>query len=192
MGARNPEIRRRYGTVADSYMYDDVRTRANVTDGPIPIDPADAAQLRRVVGLMLRWSRPIMKINSGQVGGMKPLALIFLLHTLLVVIVVAMKEAFWGTDVPWWHLQRILLIVDMPMEWAIRPLLQSLPALPPPLVLNRIGIAGAVNEVFVHALLGGAFYVGIGALVMFSRHLVRRRSHVRIEVTSPPRRPPVA
>ena len=62
------------------------------------------------------------------------------------------------------------------VERAIRPILELLPVLPPSLVRNRIELASAVNEVFVRACLGGSFYVGVGAGVMFIRNLKKRHS----------------
>jgi len=41
-----PDVRARYGTVADSYSYADPNTRGNVTDGPIPIHPDDRKTLQ--------------------------------------------------------------------------------------------------------------------------------------------------
>jgi hypothetical protein len=50
LGAQDPQVRQRYGTVADSYMYADPKTRPNVVGGPIPIHPGDQQLLRQQVG----------------------------------------------------------------------------------------------------------------------------------------------
>ena len=42
-------VRQRYGTVADSYSFADPATRANVTEGPIPIHPDDQKALQNIL-----------------------------------------------------------------------------------------------------------------------------------------------
>jgi RHS repeat-associated protein len=44
------DVTSRYGTVADSWAYDDPTTSGNVTDGPIPIHPGDQKLLQEQVG----------------------------------------------------------------------------------------------------------------------------------------------
>lgn len=55
----NPEARRRWGTVADSYAFGDETTRSRVTDGPIPIHPSDKRTLLGKVGPSLRLRAPV-------------------------------------------------------------------------------------------------------------------------------------
>jgi hypothetical protein len=43
-------LRARYGTVADSYAFDQPDTRGNVTNGPIPIHPGDLRRLQQHLG----------------------------------------------------------------------------------------------------------------------------------------------
>jgi hypothetical protein len=47
---RTEAISSRVGTVADSHAFGDPRTRANVTDGPIPVHREDAASILRELG----------------------------------------------------------------------------------------------------------------------------------------------
>jgi hypothetical protein len=98
----------------------------------------------------------------------------FLVHALFVAVTVVMKHVFWGTDVPWWRLERLLILLDMPMEWAIRPSLQTLPLLPGWLVFNSVRVAAGVNEIFLRSLIGGAFYALVVAGIAYVRQ--RKRS----------------
>jgi hypothetical protein len=59
LGSRDSEITQRYGTVADSHVYGDKRTRGNVTGGPIPIHPADQKKLVDRVGPQLKLEAPV-------------------------------------------------------------------------------------------------------------------------------------
>jgi len=59
--ARDPQFRRRWGTVADSYAYGDEKTRSKVTGGPIPIDPDDRRTLVERVGPSVKVEPPVKK-----------------------------------------------------------------------------------------------------------------------------------
>ncbi len=61
LAAADPQVRRRQGTVADSYAYSDEKTRSKVTSGPIPIDPADRQTLVGRVGPSVRVEPPVKK-----------------------------------------------------------------------------------------------------------------------------------
>ena len=99
----------------------------------------------------------------------------FLIHGLMVVVTVIAKHAFWGTEVPWWWLDRLLILIDKPMEWVIRPSLQSLPFLPGWLVFNSVRVAAGVNEIFLRSLLGGVFYVVVVAVIAAAREAWKRQ-----------------
>jgi hypothetical protein len=103
---------------------------------------------------------------------------VFVVHALLVIVTVIMKDVFWGTDVPWWRLERLLILIDMPMEWAIRPSLQTVPLLPGWLVFTSVRVAAGVNEFLLRALIGGAFYAVVAAAIAYIRQAYRRL-HVR-------------
>lgn len=106
-------------------------------------------------------------------------AWVFLIHALLVIVMVIMKHVFWGTDVPWWRMERLVILIDLPMEWAIRPSLQSLPFLPGWLVFNSVRVAAGVNEIFLRSLVGGAFYVVLVVALVAARQAFRRQASDR-------------
>jgi hypothetical protein len=127
---------------------------------------------------MSRWSR-LMASTDEQRGVVRYAAWAFLLHAVLVVVTVVMKQSYWGTNVPWWRLERLLILIDMPMDWAIRPSLQSLPFLPGWLVFNSVRVAAGVNEIVLRALLGGAFYAVLVAAIVFVRERKRNEAAVK-------------
>ena len=95
-------------------------------------------------------------------------------HTAFVLVAVVEKNALWGTGAPWWKIDRVFRLVELPVTGPGSWLLQTLPGLPPWAAFGRLWIALAVSEFVVYGILGGAFYALLAAFIVFMRE--RKRS----------------
>jgi hypothetical protein len=110
-----------------------------------------------------------MMISDRQRSVISYSAWAFIIHAFFVIVAVTLEYTLWGTEVPLGQMERLLRLIDMPMEWAIRPSLQSLPLLPGWLVFNSVRVAVAVNDVFLRVLFGGIFYAALAAAIIGAR-----------------------
>jgi hypothetical protein len=159
----NPEVRRRRGTVADSYAYGDDRTRANVTGGPIPIDPEDRRALVKRVGPSLRVEPPSKEAVKISRVVARHAGLAFIAHSIVAVGVLSLDRTSGGANIYGWDAVRLLRLVEYPVLWAIDGILQHFVILPLKWFDPNFELAYYANIALTYVLVGGAFYAGLAA-----------------------------
>jgi len=101
-----------------------------------------------------------------------------LVHAAFVLVMVVAKNALWGTDAPWWRIEKVFRLIELPVAWAIDRLLQTLPVIPPWAAFGRLWVATSVSEIILYSILGGTFYGLIAAVICAVRARQRETASI--------------
>jgi hypothetical protein len=122
---------------------------------------------------MSMWSRPIMRTDARRKITRTAVRTV-IIHTAFVLVMVVSKNALWGTGAPWWKIEKVFRLTELPVLWAVDRLLQKMPLIPPWAAFERMWVPTSVSEFIAYGVFGGAFYALVAAAIAYARQ--RRRA----------------
>ena len=95
----------------------------------------------------------------------RPVRWTVVIHTAFVVVMVVAKNALWGTSAPWWKIEKVFRLIELPVAWVVDRLLQVMPLIPPWAAFRRMWVATSVSEIILYGIFGGVFYAIVAGTI---------------------------